>query len=79
MDAQREIGLEWTWLCPANNIGALLALYTTQRDAAAAGLGFLVPHAASSAASRTATDHTRDAYCPYRDGSTGISGPDFLP
>ena len=38
MDAQREIGLEWTWLCPANNIGALLVLYTTQRDAAACRL-----------------------------------------
>ena len=38
MAAQPEIGLEWTWLCPANNIGALLVLYTTQRDAAACRL-----------------------------------------
>ena len=51
----------------------LLSVHTTAAVASvllvsptAAGLGFLVPHAASSAASRTATDHTRDAYCPYR-------------
>ena len=66
MDAQREIGLERTWLCPAKC--ALVALYTTLRDAAAKAFGLLVSLAASfrvrkrpeqlQAAPETRTAHT---------------------